>query len=120
MGFSFIMKNQIRNIFFLVTATVIISCGNGGKDISKEIIPEEDMVKIFTEIELTQALIKLKFSNQDTINQQELFNQVYKDFNISEDQFNKSLVYYCEKPKVLEEMYVKVINNLSVKQAEIQ
>ena len=73
MGFSYIMKNQIKNSILLILVILISSCGNGRKDIPNELIPEEDMVKIFTEIELTQALIKLKFSNRDTINQQELF-----------------------------------------------
>ncbi len=100
---------------------IAVSCGNGKEEVPEGVIPQEKMVEVLTEIELTQALIKLKFSKQDsTINQQLLFEEVYTDFSISKEQFNISLVYYCEHPKALEEMYVEVINNLSVKQTEFQ
>ena len=82
------------------------------------------MVAILAELEMTQALIKLKFSVVDTsssslgeINKQQLFNDIYKEFEISEDEFNTSLAYYCERPKELEEMYGLVINNLSEREA---
>ncbi len=103
-----------------------MSCdGDESSEIPKNVIPEEKMIEVITEIELTQALIKLKFSVPDTtqgsaINKQELFNQVYKSFNTSEEQFNNSLTYYSEHPKLLMEMYIKVINNLSEKQGDYQ
>ena len=112
------MKNLIRYITFLISTVIFISCGNDQIEAPKDIITEDKMVEVITEIELTQALIKVKFANQDTVNQQQLFDEVYKDFNISEEEFNNSLTYYCQEPKLLEEIYIKVINNLSKRQAE--
>lgn len=96
------------------------SCGNEKNEIPSGIIPADKMIEVITEVELTQALIKLKYSHQDTINQKQLFTNVFEDFDTSEEQFNKSLTYYCKQPKLLMDMYVEVINNLSEKQAKIQ
>ena len=99
---------------------MLLSCSRDIK-LPDDIIPEEKMVEVVAEIEFTQALIKLKFSNKDSlINQAQLFNEVYTKFNTSEKQFNKSLVYYSEQPEILDSIYVKVITKLSKKQAEEQ
>lgn len=115
------MKNLLKYIILLVFTSFFLACGDAEEELPAGVIVEDNMIEVITEIELTQALVKLKFSNQDsTVNQQQLFNEVYRDFNVSEEQFNSSLAYYCKDPKLLEGMYVKVINNLSEKQAEIQ
>ncbi len=81
-------------------------------------IERDKMVEVISEIELTQALIKLTFSNKDTINSQALYDQVYERFNISEEQFNNSLVFYCKSPKEAEGIYIDAIALLSAKQAQ--
>ncbi|PCJ26802.1 MAG: hypothetical protein COA97_05260 [Flavobacteriales bacterium] len=111
------MKNLIQYIYFTIIF-LLISCADGKQEIPIDVIPEDKMVDVITEIEITQALIKLTLSTQDTINQQQLFDKVYEDFNISEEKFNKSLSFYCRQPKVMENIYVRVIISLSKKQAE--
>jgi Domain of unknown function (DUF4296) len=114
------MRNLLNHIVILIFTVIFISCENNQIKTTKDIIPQAEMVDVITEIEFTQALIKLKFANQDTVDQQQLFDEVYKEFDISEEKFNNSLNYYSKEPKLLEEMYAEVINNLSEKQAEIQ
>ena len=114
------MKNLLTYIIFLLSTVIFISCGGTQKEASSDIIAKDKMIEVITEIELAQALIKVKFANQDTVNQNQLFDEVYKDFNISEEEFNNSLIYYCKEPKLLEEIYVKVISNISERQAELQ
>ena len=114
------MKYVVRNIIYIVLLCGYISCGGEEKEIPGNIIPEDKMIEVITEVELTQALIKLKFSQTDTIEKQQLFNQVYEQFDVSEEQFNLSLDYYCKKPKQLHDMYIEVISKLSERQAEEQ
>lgn len=96
-----------------------MSCG-ANEEIPAEVIAKDKMVEVMTEIELTQALIRLKNSTQDTINEQQLFNEVYTAFDISENKFNTSLEYYCKDPKLLMNMYIQVMENLTKKQSEQQ
>jgi hypothetical protein len=105
---------------YTVIILVFVSCGNRGNKAPENIIQKDVMVEVITEIELTQALLKLKIANQDTINQNQLFEEVYDESDISEEEFNNSLVFYSKEPKLLEEMYIKVINNISKEQAELQ
>jgi len=78
------------------------------------------MIEIMVDIELTEALIELKSSMKDTINEKALYHEVFNSYSISEVEFNKSLVHYCKDPKSLMEMYGKVIENLTKKQSEHQ
>ncbi len=114
------MKNQLKYYIFLTLSIVLFSCGNNLDEIPEGIIPKGEMIEVMSEIELTQALIKLKLSTQDTVNQQQLFQEVYNEFGVSEEQFNNSLTHYCKDPKLLMNMYGKVIENLTKKQSEHQ
>jgi len=112
------MRKKIKYIIFLAASVALIACGGNEKEFPEGIISQETMVEIITEIELTQALIKVKFSNQDTLNQSQLFNQIYSDFKISEEQFNTSLSFYGNDPKTLEGIYLQAIIKLSENQAK--
>ena len=98
---------------------MLMSCGSKD-EIPAEVIPKNIMIEVMTEMELTQALVKLKNSTQDTINEQQLFEEVYISYDISENKFNTSLAYYCKDPKLLMNMYGKVLENLTKKQSEQQ
>ena len=107
------MKSKV---VYIVVLAFFVSCSEQEQR-PKEVLTEDQMVEVIAEVELTQALIKLKFSNPDTIvDRQELYNQVYNSFNITEEQFNASLTYYCQQPKVIEGIYVGVITRLSEEQ----
>lgn len=110
------MKKIHLHIISLVAIFAFISCRNNKVQPPKDLISKDKMVEVIAEIELTQALIKLKLANQDTINKQQLFNQVYDEFNISEEQFNNSLTYYSKVPRDLMLIYEEVVTKLSQKQ----
>jgi hypothetical protein len=105
----------IANYIFILFV-IAVSCNNE-QEINQNVLSQDQMVEVITEIELTQAFVKLKSASRDTLfDQKQVFNNKLKELNISQEQFNNSLNYYCKQPKVLEGIYVKVINNLSEKQ----
>jgi len=112
------MEKQLKYFIFFALTLVLFSCANNSEETPEGVIPKDKMIEVLGEIELTQALIKLKLSTQDTVNQEQLFNEVYDEFSITQDQFNNSLTYYCEDPKSLMNMYGKVIEDLTKKQSE--
>ena len=100
-------------LIIILSLLILNSCKEEEKK-PVNVLSENDMIEVITEIELTQALVKLKFSNPDTlIDRQEIYNQTFHNFNITQQDFNKSLTYYCKQPTKLTEIYEKVINNLS-------
>ncbi len=111
----------MTNFYILITLFIFLSCGSKKQNVPNDIIAEDKIVDVIVEIELTQAIIKLKFLNKDSlVNQTQLFNEVYAKHNISQEQFNNSLAFYAQEPKKMDTLYAKVITKLSEKQAEIQ
>lgn len=115
------MKLKTRYLFLFVITGIFLSCGSNKKEVPDNIIPKDKIVDVISDIELTQALIKLKFNNTDSlINQSQLFNEMYAKHNTSQEQFNNSLAFYAQDPKKMDTIYAKVITKLSEKQAENQ
>lgn len=111
---------RIFTLYILFFVVIISSCNNK-EELPKDILPQEDLINVIAEVEMAQALIKLKFNTTDTIiNQKAIFEDVFIEMNTTEEQFNKSLNYYSQQPKILLEIYEKVIIKLSKQQAENQ
>jgi hypothetical protein len=111
---------RILALCILFFAVIISSCNNK-EELPKDILSQEDLINVIAEMEMTQALIKLKFNTKDTIiNQKAIFEDVFIEMNTTEEQFNKSLNYYSQQPKILLEIYEEVIIKLSKQQAENQ
>jgi hypothetical protein len=113
------MKDQLKYFIVLVTI-VMFSCNSDADIVPEGVLGKEKMIEVMVEIELTQALVKLKSSTIDTINERQLYNEVYSAYNVSEEEFNNSLDHYCKDPKLLMDMYGKVIEDLTKKQSEQQ
>ena len=109
------MKLDFLLIFF--SFFWILSCENK-HNASKDLIPKDKMVEAIAEIEITQALVKLKF-NRDTISSQELYKQMFDSLGISEERFNKSMKFYCKSPLEMDSIYTKTIDVLEAKIKEI-
>ena len=113
------MKDQLKYFIVVGFALFFLSCGGGKNEAPEGVIVKDKMVEVMTEIELTQALVKLN-SFEEAIDEQQLYDDVFTSFNTSQEIFNKSLEHYCKDPKLLMEMYAKVIENLTKKQSEQQ
>ncbi len=92
---------------------------------NKEVVPEgvlirDRMIDVMVDVEMTQALIRFKLSRKDTVNQAYLFDEMFSEYGISEKEFNNSLNYYSQNPKILLDLYVDVITAISEKQAKDQ
>ena len=105
----------------LLVSIIFYSCANSDNEIPNNIIPQEKLVDVITEMEITQALVKFKFTIKDSsINQSELFKEIYIEYNISKEQISNSIKYYTNQPKTMDSIYVKVIDRLSEMQAKDQ
>lgn len=74
---------------------------------------ESKMVEILTDIHLVEGA---KVGNKimgDTIPAPVYFKKVYQKYNISEEQFAKDFAFYTANPKLMDDIYEKVIENLN-------
>lgn len=109
------MKKYI--LYIGVGLSCLQACKTEEESTPDYLIERDVMVDLITEVELTQALIKVKFTTTDTINSLELYKEVFEQFEVSEEQFNKSLMFYCKDPKTAEKLYVEAIERLSEKES---
>ena len=110
------MNNFILTISLLVT---LAACSES-KLPPSEVLSKEQMIPLIVDIEVSQAIYKLKFANKDSINYHHLMDDVFNAQNTSQEQFNSSLAYYAKHPKEMEEIYNQAIVQLTQKQAKVQ
>lgn len=76
------------------------------------------MAKVLTDIHLAEAESNVK-ALPDSIPSKKLsFQKIFDKNNISKEQYEKSLKFYIDHPKLLGEVYDKVLIELSKMQTE--
>ena len=105
-------------VFFIIVVLSFSSCTSEDEKLPEGILEEEQLVELLIEVELSQAFIKLNVAKLDSINQDVFYQNVFEEHQVSIEQFNASLEYYAIYPEVLEDIYVRVIDRLSERQAE--
>ena len=90
------------------------------KKAPKGIIENKKMVAVLTDVHLVDAYISLIPYNDSVLKQQssKYYKAIYKKYKISQRDFDKSVKYYSQQPKVLDSMYSQVSANLSKKEKE--
>lgn len=75
------------------------------------------MAEVIAEMELSQAVYKLQQVNYQ-IDIVSITEGIYKRNKTSKEEFNKSLKFYAQSPKDIDEIYNEVIAILVRKQTE--
>ncbi|HEY5508788.1 MAG TPA: DUF4296 domain-containing protein [Paludibacter sp.] len=96
---------------------VLASCS----DRPKGVLNQEDMANILTDMhKLDGALVErgIMFSNDST--KMKYYNFVFAKYSISKANFDSSLVWYTKKPQEFNNIYNKVLLNLSLQEKVIK
>lgn len=102
-------------IVFLFLAIFLSGC-------KSETIPEKDMVKILAEVFITDAVVatstnSFEFSKRDSI---EYYAPIYSKMGYTDKQFTATMKYFFDNPQVFDSVLDKVVNRLSVMEAELE
>ena len=83
----------------------------------------KQMTDVLVDIQLTEATLKIgndsTFLKSDTNDLRKRFAEVFKKHNVDPDDFNASLTYYLVHIEELDQIYVEVINRLTVLEATL-
>jgi hypothetical protein len=96
---------------------VLASCSNRPKGV----LNQEDMANILTDMhKLDGALVErgIMFSNDST--KMKYYNFVFAKYSISKANFDSSLVWYTKNPQKFNNIYNKVLLNLSLQEKEVK
>lgn len=104
-------------IFLVITFLFITGCKPG---VPKELIQPEEMAKVLREIHIVDAFVGT-VSNPDSVKiiAASYYKGIYKKYDIDSALYNKSLQYYYNNPKVMDEVYTQVTSVLTADKNKI-
>lgn len=118
-----ILKKNIFKFYLVSLVLLLIACENKTENQIKEgIIPEAKMAEIIVDLHLTDATINIKHINKRKNNEKiiKYYSSVLQKHGYSRLQFNESIDFYSIDPEKLDDIYDKVIHELSKKQELIK
>lgn len=94
----------------------------GCKSTPEGVLEEEKMVAVFTDIHIAEGRLKVVSIFTDSAKKMApvLYDQVYRNHQITPEQFQKSYDYYTSDPKKLDAILDKVIVELSKRESGIK
>ena len=88
------------------------------QEIPSNVLKKEVMVKVLTDIHLTDAILQLKSNKPKEfihLSSTKMYDAILKENKISSAQFDSSLKYYTSNPAVMKEIYEEVVEKISLK-----
>lgn len=118
----FSIKHLTFNIFLLALVIIFaaVGCKHKTKPIPSGIIDKETMVNIIVDVNLSEAIFRLKQPSypQDSNYVRAYYDVIFNKYKISKEQFNSSLKYYTKHPEKFGEIYDETLNRLTRMQSE--
>lgn len=107
-------------LFFLVIMP--LSCHRGESSGKKEIIGEDKMVNLLTEIHLADAILSKDVNTLDHRKDMALYfyPSVLEKYGVTRAQMDSSVSYYIRNPKIYLRIYEKVLKELEKDKGEIK
>lgn len=119
------MRKYLNHFFFLFFLLSLLSCYNRNTVTVEKPNPlydKEKFIQIMTDIQLAEGIMAYNRSarkNNSTAYKDSLYNQIFRHYGITASGLTDNLNYYDSDPDVMEEIYDKVIENISKLQSEI-
>jgi len=117
------MKNAYKYIVF-VTVLLLTACINDEVVVPEELLQEDRMVEVLTDVQLLESAYQKGMIKTDSISGNAKVMQhyavVFRFHKTNEKHFRESYDFYKNHPELLVEIYDKVLNELSKKQAELK
>lgn len=108
-------KNRLVIPLFL-TIIFFISCNRKQGVVPAEIIPKDSLINIIVDLHIADAVLlnPITQSKISDISSNLLYKKVLNKYAITRERFNTSINFYAETPIVLDSIYDKVIEKLSL------
>ena len=109
--------------FYLsILGYLLCACSTSEDKITENILPKTVFTTILKEIHLAEATFELNKTKDIENAKNELANTyfyIYKENQISEEDFKETLNYYSENPKKLEQLYAAVLERLTKERSKL-
>jgi len=110
-------KLLTRLIFVIACMLMLLSCEGRPKGV----LNQREMTYILTEMHKTDATMNEKGINYGHFKDKAPYYKfIFKKYRVTQAQFDSSLVWYSKKPRVFNNIYDKVLANLTILQKEVK
>ena len=103
-------------IISFILSLILLSCGNPKTEIPQDILSKNSFIGLLKDIHLSEAKFELHKTKGMENAKNELannYNSIYKKYEITVDDFDKTLDYYAQHPEQLEKIYTRVLEQLT-------
>ncbi len=109
-----------KYLFIALLTALLFSCKEPKEPIPANVLPMNKMVNILIDIHLIEANLSTKNLAKDTgvlfYNFYE--KDLYKKHNTNDSTYNRSFIYYSAHPQLMDQIYEKVVDSLSLLEGE--
>lgn len=109
---------MMKRIFMPLVLCVALFVSCKTEQIPENIIGEDLMVTILTEIHMVDAYIVIEYDNEENAKeylQNKVYPEIFERNGVTADDFYQSVDYYSDRPKEFRSIYEKVILQLDKK-----
>ncbi len=112
------MMTRPISLLTIALLWLFFSCGpnqDNGTDRPDNLVDEDKMVAILTEIHLTEAKVsKLNLRSIDSSNlvYKRLERQLLRKYNVDTSAYSRSYIYYASHPEAMERVYKRIVEKL--------
>ena len=112
------LKSYVCNmkISSFILCLILLSCGNQQKETPQNILSENSFINLLKDIHLAEAKFELHKTKGMENAKNELahnYSTIYENYEITIDDFDKTLDYYAQHPEQLEKIYTSVLEQLT-------
>jgi len=111
----------MKKLVFGALLYVLASChGDNSVRVPAGIISPDSMVQVLTDVHIFQATLQLGYFKSDSVQvTAKAFDDILKKHHLTQGEYSKCLEYYCYHPDLFDDIYEKVLNNISKQKAEL-
>ena len=98
----------------------ILACNGNSNQIPKGIVAKDTMAFVLMDIHLAEAGARTIINTPINETVVSYYQFIEKKYHISDTTFKQSMQYYTAHPEIMAEIYAKISEEMSKKEAEIQ
>jgi hypothetical protein len=118
---------KINKLLIIPVLVMLLACNREGPILNSRpsgVLSKEKMIDLLVDINLAESALRVGLPAHnlpsDSLYQKSQFIKVFEKNKVKPDDFDKSLNYYTEHVEELNEIYLEVINRLTVMEAGLE
>src|SRR5210317_883676 len=122
-----VINRFMKNFMFIISAVILLSAcyathEDKRGDPPDDLIETDKLVLILADIEITESSLRQKqnYGHEISTLKEEYYHAIFNKYEVSREQFDRSLAWYKKDLKTIDKIYEDVITRLSVIESEVQ